>query len=155
MNIYVIYAPISPITLVLAFSSFDCRFMWIEPSNWRKNEPWWHRRSSKAANEAQNDPKLAKFAAQIEAPKEIKAQRSVKERTGRARGHHGLAIMTTTALGGTHGRASPLPPAFRFSFRVAVRLPAVFAVFPFKYRMYLDIQRESIYIPFQSSILSS
>ena len=41
----------------------------------------------------------------------------------------------------THGRASPLPLTFHFSFRVAVRLPAVFAVFPLKYRMYLDILR--------------
>ena len=38
MNIYVIYAPISPVTLILAFSSFDCRFTCDKPSNTRKNE---------------------------------------------------------------------------------------------------------------------
>ena len=38
MNIYVIYAPISPITLVLACLGFDCRFGCVKPSNRRKNE---------------------------------------------------------------------------------------------------------------------
>ena len=38
MNIYLIYTPISPITLVLACLDFDCRFEWVKPSNRRKNE---------------------------------------------------------------------------------------------------------------------
>ena len=38
MNIYVIYAPVSSITLVLAFSSFNCRFTCDRPINMRKNE---------------------------------------------------------------------------------------------------------------------
>ena len=38
MNIYVIYAPVSSITLVLAFSSFDCRFTNDKPTSRRKNE---------------------------------------------------------------------------------------------------------------------
>ena len=38
MLYFVIYAPISAITLVLACSGFDCRFPYNEPSNRRKNE---------------------------------------------------------------------------------------------------------------------
>jgi len=38
MLYFVIYAPISAITLVLAYSDFDCRFTCDEPNNRRKNE---------------------------------------------------------------------------------------------------------------------
>jgi len=38
MRYFVIYAPISTMTLVLACSGFDCRFTCDEPSNRRKNE---------------------------------------------------------------------------------------------------------------------
>jgi len=38
MLCFVIYAPISAITVVLACSDFDCRFTCDEPSNMRKNE---------------------------------------------------------------------------------------------------------------------
>ena len=38
MLYFVIYAPISTITLVLARADFDCRFTYDEPSNRRKNE---------------------------------------------------------------------------------------------------------------------
>ena len=38
MLYFVIYTPISAVTLVLACSGFDCRFTCDEPSNRRKNE---------------------------------------------------------------------------------------------------------------------
>jgi hypothetical protein len=38
VNIYVIYAPISPITLAFGFLNVDCRFLWFKPSIWEKYE---------------------------------------------------------------------------------------------------------------------
>jgi len=38
MLYFVIYAPISAITLVLAYLGFDCKFTCDEPSNRSKNE---------------------------------------------------------------------------------------------------------------------
>jgi len=127
---FVIYAPISAITLVLVCSSFDCRFTCDEPSNRRKNEI----EGLEDQEELQKKPNRPNTDDPRQKPTDQKCTKTQRLRsvgTGPGRNHHRQPVVfamargggRTAVLPGTQGHASLLPRLRRFSF-AAFRLPA-------------------------------
>jgi len=86
---------------VLAFSSFDCRFVCVKPSFRRKARNW----GQLSQEELQRKPNRPKSDDPRKKPanqKEHKTQHSRSDGTAAARGHHGQPVVFTTAHGGGH-----------------------------------------------------
>ena len=80
-------------------------------------------RIKRSLQEAQNTPRIAKPAAQGEAPNKTKTQRTGTKPGTHHSGHHGQPVVATTARGG------PCFPRLLVFLRVPLRLSAVFALF--------------------------
>ena len=101
-------------TLVLACSDFDCRFMCDEPSNRRKNEVE-GLEDQEELQRKPNGPNLGDPKQNLRTKKCTKMQRSRSIGIGPTRGHYRLPMGVTTVCGawrttvrpGWHGRASP------------------------------------------------
>jgi len=162
MNIYVICAPVSLITLVLASSSFDCRFTWVEPSNSRKNEVEGH----VDQRGLQRRPKITRDRQKLR-PKS-KHKRSPKRSVRQATGLGQSAAATVYPWGPPRPwwwdawscpchalpRVAFCCARFRFSFVWLFVFSLVFCCFALLCWWTWTFKRTQ-YIPFQSSILSS
>ena len=130
MNIYVTYASISSITLILACLGFDCRFEWVKPSNRRKNKVEGH-------VDQRNLQKRFKMTQHRQNPRpKLKHQRSTKCCIEEASRLSGTEPTTGCPCRG-HARSCPLPCTtvrglllrdFSLSF-AAFRFSTVFAGF--------------------------
>ena len=94
MLYFVIYAPISAITLVSACLGLDCRFTCDEPSNRRKNEV---EGDQEELQRKPNRPNSGHPKQNLRTKKCTKTQRSRSVGTGPARGHHRLPVRDTMA----------------------------------------------------------
>jgi len=113
-----------------------CRFLWFKSRFWEKclrwiqaNEVW----AIKIKRSLQRGPKYPKERQNLGS--KAKHRKTKTQRTGE--NNRAATTVGTTARGGSHGQAvvSPMamvelfPPVVRFSLRVPLRLPAVFALF--------------------------